>query len=494
MDTARLLKFENQLRPFFASLPKNQHGNLESPAVRYALHRYFVHRHGWYVVGLEPLGQAWNASSPASVVKSKIPAYLQSIFDRRLHGQGMDLRDLAAFAATLFDFMHNEIVSDVMDIYSALNLPTTAPVTKAEADRILKAYTLQILDGTLTATSWDHVDEMEKDLKDWFPLYDEFQMWVDDVRQTISMDRHRHSMQVDEMSLDKIVDVVLEVNDRLGAFQNLECRSLKAGLMDMEFEGTGRVFLSDFYRAGLKGDFLFVEHIDFLRKLGALDEESYPGHPTIVIANYLTGKANCLTETNFHSVCCYDECQGLLAHLEDAIATPMAAPSRIVELVEQLPSDTVDAPRNLSSSLVARLEQVAAHHDGLVPLHGRFFAQWMHHAYPLECPYPHAGGTTSPLTQDEYLDLTGAKDVTLSQEERSRYSMLSKPQEELGELPWLHVEDLVTSHQGKAQTPGSYTLRKVAAFSALTATAVSLVGMAVRALGPLEGKPVEYAV
>ena len=66
----------------------------------------------------------------------------------------------------------------------------------------------------------------------------------------------------------------------------------------MEFEGTGRVFLSDFYRAGLKGDFLFVEHIDFLRKLGALDEESYPDHPTVVIANYLTGKANCLSETN----------------------------------------------------------------------------------------------------------------------------------------------------------------------------------------------------
>merc|ERR1719401_3031441 len=343
MDTARLLKFENQLRPFFASLPKNQHGNLESPAVRYALHRYFVHRHGWYVVGLEPLGQAWNASSPASVVKSKIPAYLQSIFDRRLQGQGMDLRGLAAFAAPLFDFMHNEIVSDVMDIYSALNLPTTAPVNKSEADRILQAYTVQILDGSLTATSWDHVDEMEKDLKDWFPLYDEFQMWVDDVRQTISMDRHRHSMQVDEMSLDKIVDVVLEVNDRLGAFQNLECRSLKAGLMDMEFASTGRVFLSDFYAAGIKGDFLFVEHIDYLRKLGALDEESYPDHPTIVIANYLTGKANCLTETNFHSVCCYDECQGL----------------------------------------VARLEQIAAHHGGLVPLHGRLFAQWMHHAYPL---------------------------------------------------------------------------------------------------------------
>merc|ERR1719277_2224649 len=111
MDTARLLKFESELRPLFASLPKNQHGNLESPAVRYALHRYFVHRHGWYVVGLEPLGQAWNASSPASVVKSKIPAYLQSIFDRREQGKGMPLHDVAAFAATMLDFVQNEALA-----------------------------------------------------------------------------------------------------------------------------------------------------------------------------------------------------------------------------------------------------------------------------------------------------------------------------------------------------------------------------------------------
>ena len=35
------------------------------------------------------------------------------------------------------------------------------------------------------------------------------------------------------------------------------------------------------------------------------------------------------------------------------------------------------------------MEQVASHHGGKVPLHGRLFAQWLHHAFPRECPYPH---------------------------------------------------------------------------------------------------------
>merc|ERR1740120_387047 len=135
----------------------------------------------------------------------------------------------------------------------------------------------------------------------------------------------------------------------------------------MEFRSTGRVLLSDFYRAGLDGRFLFIEHVDYLRKLGALDE-SNTNHPSVIIANYLAGPANCLTSTSFHSVCCFDECEGLMGHLERSIAAPTASPGRITELVSGLQSDTIDAPRNLSASLVSRLGEIADHHDGLVPL------------------------------------------------------------------------------------------------------------------------------
>merc|ERR1719223_18192 len=91
-----------------------------------------------------------------------------------------------------------------------------------------------------------------------------------------------------------------------------------------------------------------------------------------------------------------------MAQVEGKIAHPSGLPSEIIDIVSVLASATVDAPRNMSMPHVARLEEIAAHHDGRVPLHGRLFAQWMHHAYPRECPFPHLAGTAQPKTTREY--------------------------------------------------------------------------------------------
>ena len=111
---------------------------------------------------------------------------------------------------------------------------------------------------------------------------------------------------------------------------------------------------------GLAGKFLFTEHVDYLRFLSALDE-SDPEHPLVIISNYLQSPSNCLMSTSFHSLCCFDECEGLMGHLGRAIAAPIASPVRIAELVSGLQSDSVDAPRNLSALLVSRLWERADH-------------------------------------------------------------------------------------------------------------------------------------
>merc|ERR1719210_1097048 len=100
---------------------------------------------------------------------------------------------------------------------------------------------------------------------------------------------------------------------------------------------------------------------------------------------------NCLSASEFYASCCMNECDGILERSESRVAAPSAEPARIAEIVSSLPSDTVDAPRNLSAALLARLDEIALTH-GRVSLHGRLFAQWMHHAYPRECPFPHASG------------------------------------------------------------------------------------------------------
>merc|ERR1719416_185212 len=303
------------------------------------------------------------------------------------------------------------------------------------------------------------------------------------------MERSRRSFQAKDLTFGNVVEDVLALNDHLGSFQDIECRSLKAKLAEMEYKGTGRVLLSDFYHAGLKGDYLFNENSDFLSKLGALDETDIR-HPSVIIANYLASQANCLAATGFHSICCIDECEGLMSHLEQAIAEPTATPGRIVEVVSGLRSDTVDAPRNLSASLLTRLGEIADHHEGLVPLHGRLFAQWMHHAYPLECPYPHVAGTTRPQTQDEWIEETGQEDISATEVARLALSKLQKPKPvQNAELPWMQLEELVTQHKRGRGGQGRWSsVRKVAAFAAVLAMAASIAGMWSRLIVPSESK------
>ena len=58
--------------------------------------------------------------------------------------------------------------------------------------------------------------------------------------------------------------------------------------------------------------------------------------------------------------------------------------------------------QTVAPSLERRLSDIADHHGGMVPLHGRLFAQWLHHLHPHECPYPHMSGTTSPLRPEVF--------------------------------------------------------------------------------------------
>merc|ERR1719183_1444615 len=60
--------------------------------------------------------------------------------------------------------------------------------------------------------------------------------------------------------------------------------------------------------------------------------------------------------------------------------------------------------RTISPWLRARLDQVARHHGGLVPLHGRLFVQWLHYAFPRECAFPHKVGVAASITPSEYGD------------------------------------------------------------------------------------------
>jgi len=479
-----LLDIEEELRPMFAALPKNKHGSLESSVVRYALHRYFVQKHGWYMTGLDPAGAAWSSTAPSSIMKDRAPAYIQSLFEERMHGLGLGLREMAVFAAALSDLVHKEAMGGLHRVYTSLRLPTMGPVPHRWAESAIKAYIIQhIIGGNLTITSLEDFEFLETALVEIYPDWPGTYMWVEDLRQTheLQLQPRRNPFVPGRDSFDKSATFVQELGHHFGAFQDLECRALKGRLVEMEQQGTGRVRLSRFYAGGLNGDWTLSESVDYLRNLGVLDETD-PSSPSVVIPNYMTSRTNCLTASGFYSVCCFDECEGLLQQVERDMAGPGATPARVVQSISALHSDTVDAPRNLSATLITRLDDIAKLHRGKVPLHGRLFAQWMHHAYPRECPFPHVSGTHSPMSPDDWMAQQGIDNVEASMEEMQSHHARLEDEASSSEplqLPWSLEEELVAGHDEWDAEAGSSSssrlLRLAMALLALASFAIPLV-------------------
>merc|ERR1719215_1535410 len=192
---------------------------------------------------------------------------------------------------------------------------------------------------------------------------------------------------------DACLQVVEEIGERYGRWQNKECVVLKSKLLEMETQGTGRVPLTDFWRPLLASNskHLFHESGPYLEQMGAL--EGVAPHQSVLIPNYLYSSANCAAGSKYSNVCCINECDTLLSDIEAQIGESAATPQRLAKFIATLSSSSVSAPGQLSAALVQRLEEISSHHGGSVPLHGRLFAQFMHHVFPRECPYPHVSST-----------------------------------------------------------------------------------------------------
>mmetsp|Transcript_21825 Transcript_21825/g.68905 ORF Transcript_21825/g.68905 Transcript_21825/m.68905 type:complete len:618 (+) Transcript_21825:97-1950(+) len=446
---ARLAQLEDALRATFASLPKNADGRLEHQAVRYALHRLFVQRRGWYIRGLEPGAER---HAPAAGAEEWVPSYLQALLERREHElneSGTDLRELAALAATLEDLAAQEATGRLQAAYRLHGLEPAGKEEAREVRATLRTfYVAFLVAGNFSAASLEEAQRKELRFAKKYTGWLEAEEWLNELEeQSLSADGEG---MIDFPAAQR---TAAEIGQRYYEFNDRECRDLKATLLTMEGSKAGRVRLPTFYKKSLYSHWRFDEKIEYLRSLGALDE-SNPKQPQVITANYIMARTNCLEAYGLYAICCRNECEDLMTHLEREVGSSAAKPARVAELVAALPSNTVQAPRNLSAQLLDRLVQVAAVNGGQVPLHGRLFAQWMHHAYPRECPYPHEAGVANPQTPDEWIRETGHKGSSASPEELwavvASDTCAATPNggpgcgDEDAELPWSEAEELLT--------------------------------------------------
>merc|ERR1719316_2415641 len=131
--------------------------------------------------------------------------------------------------------------------------------------------------------------------------------------------------------------VASEIGNRFATFNTDECGRLKGDLLSKESAKPGRIRLVDFYKLGLEGAWEFKEKIDFLRDIGTLDE-SDPSTPLVILPNYVQARTNCLAVSSFYAVCCPDECEHLMQHLEAVVISSTARPSLIIDIVSKLSS------------------------------------------------------------------------------------------------------------------------------------------------------------
>jgi hypothetical protein len=460
-------RLEGALQQMYRAVPKEADGNLNHAVVRYTLHRFFVQQYGWFIRGLEPGTGNTSAATPDSGIDNTtgnpqslqgvqewVPSYMQEMIEKLHQGHGVSLRELAIIAATLEDLVHKETVARLQQAYEAFELPMDAVLDKTNSDQVLEIFMMIfMLGGNFRLKGKTRVMKAHEifvsKLKDW-GLIQEF---VQKVRLELFPEASGETLGF--QSLARIVE---EVGRRYGAYNNKECIKLKSALVDVESRKAGRVRLTEFYKAGLNGVFDFNEKPEYLRSVGVLDESDV-SQPHVVIPNYVSARPNCLMASSFYVICCRNECEDLMGSLEKKIPSETATPDQILAVVSELSTPTT-AARSISATQKGRLQSIADYHEGLVPLHGRLFAQWMHHVFPRECPYPHEAGKINPLTPDEWMLQSGQEQAQASEDEiRDRIDkdtcgadepvgLEARKQQELlaNELPWDESEELLRPH------------------------------------------------
>jgi len=396
----------SSLNATLIALPKSAGGRVTSQVARYVIQNYFAKRHGWRLKGLDRNGDeshSWKALHGLSVIRHKAPSLVSVLSDSALLENGFSQNEVAALVLALEMLIYDESVEVLDKAYAALNVSSAELLSLSSLRRVIQAYVAMYTHGKMEqlpphmAASLLQLEEEAHTFDQKNPRarlsYDEWlnlKEFVEDaVQRVVSTEGlDRNFLLPVRFSYEHAWKVVELLRERFGEHQNKDCLTMKQALMDVDPTGQGRVTLKNFYLRGESLHYWFEEAPAYLMRIGAIDA-SQDGDPKVLVANYIKGPANCIASFSHHSVCCLLECVDVMEAIEQKVAAPSANPEELLSIVGGISTATVKAPREIHPDLEAKLFGIADNNEGLVPLHGRLFAQWLHFAFPYECTYPH---------------------------------------------------------------------------------------------------------
>jgi hypothetical protein len=393
----RLAAIEASLWKTFQSLPKNSMGRLAPAAVRYIVHGYFGKEHGWQIKGLEAHGVQVNASSSkvhdASILQEKAPLLVEGLLEARHQDYGLAFTDIVAMVSVLEQLIIEESSALLEAAYRLNGNPMDAYLDEVSLQRVLKSYLVLFGQGS-KANLYDvaqHQATLERRSRE------EVEHFASNAVLNFDYARkHKINPFVPrQYSFAVASEIVSDLAQRYGKWQNAQCNDMKAHLVELDPEGSGRVPLGLLYAQPASAAYRFSESSDYLRKIGALDETS--STPKVLISNYILGPSNCIASSSYYSVCCLNYCDSVMGEIEHKVLAPTASPEHLLRVVQG--SSHVQA---LPHGLAEKLKSIAERHGGEVPLHGRLFAQWLHFAFPHECPYPSIVESADMLARSQW--------------------------------------------------------------------------------------------
>jgi len=393
----KVAALEESLRPIFLALPKTADGQLSKGTARYALHRFFSEKHGWSIKGLQPAGAGWTSTLSVTpdvrdVSKYMMPTYLQELVLTHLGASSFNLRSLAVLAATIEHLVNAETLSIVYSTFATLGLPIPGKRSEKEVDEILNTFLMVYAFGVnLDVSVLEDVRQAEAYLEKSHSSWPQLQAFAQEVK--------RSTWSAKELNFDEIVQVVRNMGERYVGHQGKDCARVKDELVQKPSHHQGRVLLSEVQPSSASGRRqLFTESPEVLQKFGVLSADA---EAKLIIPNYVNSQSMCLSTASFYAACCVNECEGLLGRLEREVRAPAVAAAELGRLVATLPG------AGLAETLLQELPGLADPSSGMVALHSRAFAEWMHRAFPLECPAPHTQKVTNPKTPDEWMGESG---------------------------------------------------------------------------------------
>jgi len=479
-------KIEERLRPAWNALPKNSFGRIEKRMLRYVTYRYFMDESSMILRGFEASRPAQSSDwAWADSLSRTVPGFVESMLQsEHSDQQGFGLRDAAYVVMTLQQLVFDSETALLQKAYAHLHWSPEQRVGKQMLQKVLEEYLIYWLIGD----NPDGLRMLESGrwmVTNAIPHWNELTTFVAGQIQSFRHFRQRAGKSFPsandashEFSFDDAHQIVAEITRTFDHYWLDECNVMEDALAAEDPHGTGRVPLSRFYSFNLDGEWRFGESEQYLRELGALDESASWRGKQVIIPNYIQAASNCVVTHSHYLVCCKNRCVGVLEQIEEVVGAPVADAQQIWDVVQNvsfLQGADDDRALRLPGSMRKQLDEIAGANSGQVPLHGRLFSQWLHYAFPRDCPFPSKAATSRMVTPSDFgTSYTASMDEmrTLAEAPNESVSVDVTKEDQQWMSQWSTEEELLADYANHrpfswGRTAGGAVLLGVLAVAAL---------------------------